>query len=137
MDSRHLISDRRGATIVEFGLSLPLLITLLLGVLGYGQYFLLAHTAQQLANDAARATVAGTSTGERSAIADAVMARELARLPEIKQGTAALAVEEAGDLVTVKVRIDASRIALFRMPIVPTPDAVIVRQAVARQGGVL
>ena len=39
-------------------LVLPALTLLLLGIFGYGQYFLLAHSAQQMANDAARATIA-------------------------------------------------------------------------------
>ncbi|WEK41764.1 MAG: TadE/TadG family type IV pilus assembly protein [Candidatus Sphingomonas colombiensis] len=69
---------------MEFALLAPILLAVLLGVLGYGQYFLLAHSAQQLANDSARATIAGMSAAERLGLANAAMARSLSRLPESK-----------------------------------------------------
>lgn len=127
--------DRRGATIVEFALVLPLLAMLLLGIMGYGQYFLIAHSAQQLANDAARATVAGISAPERASIASAAIARSLSNLPEVKPQTVSVAVSEATDLVTVRVRIDARANPIFRMPLIPMPDPLIERRAVVRQGG--
>src|SRR3546814_1825318 len=61
-----LKTDRRGAVIVEMALVLPLLVTLLLGLVCYGQYFLIAHSVQQIANDAARATIGGLTSDERS-----------------------------------------------------------------------
>jgi Flp pilus assembly protein TadG len=127
--------DRRGATIVEFALVLPLLAILLLGILAYGQYFLLAHSAQQLANDAARATVAGLSPGERVTIANDTVARSLGALPDLKPQTVSLAVTEASELVTVRVRVDASANPIFRVSLVPMPDPLIERRAVVRQGG--
>lgn len=129
--------DSRGAAIVEFALLAPVLITLLLGILGYGQYFLLAHSAQQLANDSARATIAGMSAAERVTLANAAMVRDLARLPEIRPGTAALSVEEVPPMVTVRVRVDASGIGLFGVKLLPMPDPLIERSAVIQQGGVL
>src|SRR3546814_1310506 len=50
-------------------LVLPLLVTLLLGLVCYGQYFLIAHSVQQIANDAARATIGGLTSDERSRLA--------------------------------------------------------------------
>ncbi|WP_298671222.1 TadE/TadG family type IV pilus assembly protein [uncultured Sphingomonas sp.] len=129
--------DSRAAAIVEFALLAPVLLTILLGVLGYGQYFLLAHSAQQIANDSARATISGMNAAERFGLANAAMAKSLSRLPEIKPGTAAIAVEEAPPLVTVKVRIDAGAIGLFRIKLLPMPDPMIERSAVIQQGGVL
>ena len=130
-----LHSDQRGATIVEFALVLPMLAALLLGMLSYGQYFLIAHSAQQLANDAARATVAGVSATERVTIANASVARALANLPEVKPQTVSLAVSEASEQVTVRVRIDASANPTFHVPLVPMPDPLIERRAVVHQGG--
>lgn len=131
----RLRRDRRGATIVEFALVLPLLATLLLGILAYGQYFLLAHSTQQLANDAARATIAGVSAAERVTLANASVAREIATLPEIKAKPVSVAVEEAAELVTVRVRVDARDVGLFNVPLVPMPDPLIERHAVVRPGG--
>src|SRR3546814_13515496 len=61
-----LKTDRRGAVIVEMALVLPLLVTLLLGLVCYGQYFLIAHRVQPIANDAARATLGGLTSDEPS-----------------------------------------------------------------------
>src|SRR3546814_11849192 len=54
-----LKTDRRGAVIVEMALVLPLLVTLLLGLVCYGQYFLIANRVKQFATDAARAPIGG------------------------------------------------------------------------------
>lgn len=132
-----LLRDSRGAAIVEFALLAPVLLMILLGMLGYGQYFLLAHSTQQLANDSARATIAGMSAAERLSLANATMARELLRLPEIRPGTASLTVAEAPPTITVSVRVDASRIGLFHVKLLPMPNPMIERSAVIQQGGVL
>lgn len=132
-----VVRDARGASLIEFALLAPVLMMILLGILGYGQYFMLAHSAQQIANDSARATISGMSATERVTLANAVMTRELARLPEIRPGTAALVVEEAPPMVTVRVRVDASSIGLFNIKLLPMPDPMIERRAVIQQGGVL
>jgi Flp pilus assembly protein TadG len=132
-----LFADRRGVSVVEFALLAPLLMALLVGLLGYGQYFLAAHTAQQLANDAARATVAGIDAAERLTLARASVARELAALPELKQATVTTTVEEAPQLVTVKVSLDAAALPLLRSTLVPMPSTTIERRAVMRPGGQL
>ena len=61
-----LARGERGAAIVEMALVLPLLLALLMGILVYGQYFMLAHNVQQAANDGARAAMRG-QLGDRSA----------------------------------------------------------------------
>lgn len=128
--------DRRGVAVIEFALVLPLLSVLLLGVLGYGQYFLLAHSAQQIANDAARATIAGISQAERVTIANAVVTQEVAGLPSGRAGKWAVAVgAPVNGMVTVRVRMDATDNALLRMSVLPMPDAVIERSGTVRQGG--
>lgn len=126
--------DRRGAAIVEFAIALPLLLVLVIGILAYGQYFLIAHEVQQAANDAARATIGGLNRAERMVIARdsiAASARAGALDPAITRGD----VAEVDDLLTVTVRHDASRIALLNTPILPVPDTLIQRRAVVRIGG--
>jgi Flp pilus assembly protein TadG len=127
--------DRRGVAVTEFALVLPPLAMLLLGILGYGQYFLLAHSVQQMANDAARATIAGLSTTERRTLANATVTSEVALLPNVKAGQYTVVVAETGDLVTVTVALDASTNPLMKMSFVPMPDPLIKRQGVVRQGG--
>src|SRR3546814_13487189 len=72
-----LAREERGAAIVEMALVLPLLLALLMGVLVYGQYFMLAHNVQQAANDGARASIVGLDTADRSAVAHRAVARSL------------------------------------------------------------
>ena len=131
----RLPRDRRGTAVIEFALLFPLLALVLLGMLGYGQYFLLAHSAQQLANDAARATVAGLSDTERQTLARASVTRELTALPEFGRYAVVTDVTEAAQLVTVRVRIDASTMPLMRMAWLPMPPSTIDRRAVMRPGG--
>lgn len=127
--------DRHGVAVIEFALLFPLLALVLFGILGYGQYFLLAHSAQQLANDAARATVAGLSATERRVLATASVTRELASLPEIRPSTVATDVIETTQLVTVRVQLDASAMPLMHLTWLPLPPATIDRRAVMRPGG--
>ena len=66
-----------GAVAVEFAIIGPMLILLLLGIMVYGGYFLMAHSVQQLANDAARAALGGLSDSERQQLAANCLANEL------------------------------------------------------------
>ncbi|GAA3263164.1 hypothetical protein GCM10020258_28240 [Sphingomonas yabuuchiae] len=45
------------------------MLTMLMGIVSFGEYFLTAHLVQQAANDAARAALAGMSATERKGIA--------------------------------------------------------------------
>ncbi len=132
-----LVRNRRGVAVMEFALVAPLLALLALGIMNYGQYFLLAHSTQQIANDAARATVAGLSSTERETLARAMVSRQVASLP-VSAGQVSVAVSEnnANHLVTVTLRVDASSNPMFKMKIVPMPDAVIERRGTVRQGGI-
>jgi Flp pilus assembly protein TadG len=135
MRRSSLARDRRGATIVEFALVLPILICLLLGVLGYGQYFLLAHSVQQIANDAARATVAGLDADERASLARQSVTDDVAALRQFAASRVTSQVNESGDSVAVDVTLDAHGLPPFTTPIVPMPAPLIERRAVVRRGG--
>lgn len=129
-----LIRERRGAAIVEFALVLPLLLVLIIGILTYGQYFLVAHEVQQAANDAARATIGGLNRTERAAIARSSIAAS-ARAGTLNPATTKSEIVEVDSLLTVTVRHDASHIALLDTAILPVPDRLIERRAVVRIGG--
>jgi Flp pilus assembly protein TadG len=135
MASHSLAPNASGAAIVEFAIVLPLLVCLLMGVLGYGQYFLLAHSVQQIANDAARATVSGMSADERAALARQSVAEDVAALDEFAASRIGTEIAENGDTVAVDVTLDAQGMALFRTAIVPMPSPTIERRAVVRRGG--
>jgi len=131
-----LAGDRRGTSLIEFAILLPVFTCLLFGVMGYGQYFLLAHSVQELANDAARATVAGMSADERRTLATGTVSAELQSLNELNPAKLSTSVSETSDLVTVHVTYDASATPIFRNTLAPMPDPVIVRSAVVRPGGI-
>ncbi len=126
-----LSSDRRGNALIEFALLSPILIALLMGMLGYGQYFLTAHTLQQLANDAARAAIVGQTQAERTTLARASVAQGLTNAAVAKPGEVSSTVAEADGRVTVTLSVDTRALALLRAGLVPMPDPVIERRAVA------
>ncbi|QNQ08036.1 TadE/TadG family type IV pilus assembly protein [Sphingomonas alpina] len=136
MTFARLLRAKRGTSVVEFALILPLFACMLYGILGYGQYFLLAHSVQQLANDAARATVAGMTATERQTLASASVAASLPSLPQLRANRITTTTTETGQVVTVSVRFDASTVPMFRNTMIPMPDPMIERRAVIRPGGV-
>ncbi|WP_245968615.1 TadE/TadG family type IV pilus assembly protein [Hephaestia caeni] len=114
--------------IVEMALVLPLLVTLLLGLVCYGQYFLIAHSVQQIANDAARATIGGLTSDERSRLAVDAADAAAAINPEIDVEAMQVAVHEQGATIAVSVTVDAGA-RLIRFPLVPMPSSQIARTA--------
>ena len=63
------IRDEDGAVAVEFVLVLPLLLSMVFGIICFGQYFAIANSLQQLAAEAARYSALGITTAEREALA--------------------------------------------------------------------
>lgn len=132
----QLRRNQRGASVVEFALLAPVFVTLLFGMLGFGQYFYLSHSIQQIANNAARATVAGLNTAERTTIAHNAVTREGGAQESLIAGRLASSVSDVDGYTTVIVRYDASNIALLRTGLVPMPSRMIERRALTRNGGV-
>ncbi len=128
---RRLARDIRGAALIEFAILLPALLSLVMGVLCYGQYIWLAHSVQAAANDAARAIVAGVTPAERLSLAQAAVAVDMASVPELRSNQISVAIDEANARATVRLRVDARALTLLSTGMVPLPDPVIERQAVA------
>lgn len=124
-----LATDHRGAALVEFALLLPVLSLLLIGVIGYGQHFLYAHGAQQLANDAARAAIAGRSAAERRSLAEQSVAAGVATTRIIAANRVAVEAQEAAGTVTVRVAFDTRGIALLAQAPVPGGAPLVERRA--------
>lgn len=122
----HLAREERGAAIVEMALVLPLFLALLMGVLVYGQYFMLAHSVQQAANDGARAAIVGLDAADRRSVAMRAVGRSL----QTVIGTHSVAVSETTDAVTVSVTFTAPRNSILRSSFVPSPGEVIRARAI-------
>ena len=120
-----LARGERGAAIVEMALVLPLFLALLMGVLVYGQYFMLAHSVQQAANDGARAAIVGLDAADRSAVATRAVARSL----QAVSGAHSVAVSETSEAITVAVTFTAASDSFLRSSFVPSPGNVIRARA--------
>jgi Flp pilus assembly protein TadG len=127
--------DSRGAALVEFALVLPVFLAMLTGIVAYGGYFWRAHALQQVANDAARAAVAGLTATERQALALAAARTEMAQLAGLDPAQVQTTVSEDGGLVTVRVAYDARHDAFLNMTVLPMPSTTILRTAAVRNGG--
>lgn len=115
----------RGAAIVEMALVLPLFLALAMGILVYGQYFLLAHAVQQSANDGARAAIVGLDAADRRAIATRAVDRSMGSIGGFTPSSRSVAVTESSDAITVAVTYTAPQSSFLRSALVPSPGHVI------------
>lgn len=127
-----LWGDARGAVIVEMAMTLPILLMLLMGIVSYGDWMLTAHSVQQAANDAARASIAGLTSGERAGIAQTTMETTLRRAGVLDPGRATLSVDDDGTTLVVRLRYDATGDPLLHLTFVPMPSTQIQRNAAIR-----
>lgn len=133
--SRRILTDDSGATAVEFALVLPILIALLCGIMAYGGYFWMAHSVQQLANDSARAAMAGLDASERETLARGALNDGLSAYG-FSPALTKLVIDQASDRLKVDVVYDASKSVFFTFKdIAPMPKSVIRRSASSRLAG--
>jgi Flp pilus assembly protein TadG len=131
-----LLPDRAGSAAVEFAILGPILIFLLIGIVIYGGYFLMAHSVQQLANDAARAAVAGLSDSERQQLASGALASELPTYGFLRPAQVQLGYVDQNQVMTVNISYDASSSPLWALNgVIPMPSSTIVRSASVQVGG--
>jgi Flp pilus assembly protein TadG len=130
---------RSGVAAIEFAIVAPVFFLMVLGLLAYAIYFGMVHSVQQLAADAARASVAGITSDERAALARNNVANALPNYPLLDPNKLTVAAAPSGsdpNLFAVDLSYDASANTIFALEgIVPMPPRVIERQAVIRRGG--
>lgn len=128
-----------GGVAVEFALVLPLLLPILFGILAYGYWLTVDHGLQQLAGEAARASLAGVTDQERETIARDFVTANVASYAVIDR--ARLQVEAGGSTVpanTFRVAVSYDMAGLFPSGLasfVPIPASAIRRSAVIQRGG--
>lgn len=128
--------DEQGAAAVEFAFVGPILIMLMFAILCYGGYFWIAHAVQQLANDSARAAIAGLDDAERRSLAEASLTAGMTQYAYLDPAAAEVTVARQNQDVSINVIYDASGSAFWGMSgLVPMPSATIERRAVVRLGG--
>jgi Flp pilus assembly protein TadG len=130
---------RSGAAAVEFALILPAFLAILFGIVVFGSYLAVVHGVQQLAAEAARASVAGLSETERSALANSYVTANAGSYALIDPSHLAIdAATSASDanVFTVTVRYDASDMFIYSLPsFVPSPPSTVARAAALPRGG--
>jgi len=129
---------RGGIAAVEFAIVSPLLLFLCLSGLILGEYLTVAHSVQQLANEAARYSVAaGDSTAERRVLVGDFIARHAATYPLIDPDLlSATVTPEPDNFHRVTVRYETQQLLLSLFDRIGTfHPLAIERAAVVRAGG--
>lgn len=136
---RRAARDCSGASALEFAVVLPVLLLLLVGMLSYGLYIAVGHSAAQLAADAARASVAGLDDSERASIVQSTVASSKSAYPLLRPDHVTVkAAPLASDPTEFQVTIsyDASELPIWSLGhLVPLPPRTIQRVAVIKRGG--
>lgn len=137
--SPEWIQDRSGVAAIEFAIVGPLFFIVLLGVLIFAIYFGKVHSVQQLAAEAARATVQGITESERAELARNHVKSIVGTYPLIDPNyltVSAAAAPGDANLFNVSISYDASRSIVFAFEgLIPMPPRTIARSAVVRRGG--
>jgi len=129
----RLVSERRGTAIIEFAILLPVLITLLMGIICYGLYFGAAHSVQQLAADAARHSIAGATLTERQTMVTGFVNTHGPSyfLVRSERLTEVSATEQSGGRLRVRISYNATWLPIFGFSkLVPLPPGTITRDCV-------
>lgn len=128
--------DERGTAAVEFAFVAPMLIFMLMGITGYGGYFWMSHSVQQMANDAARAAIPGMTATERASLAKASVMAAASDYAQLTPSKITTQVVDSGGRFTVKVSYNAAdSFAYVARGIAPMPSDQILRQASVQLGG--
>lgn len=136
MHLKGFLAEQSGAAALEFAIVGPMFVVMLLGLCGYGGYFWMSHAVQQVANDAARAAMAGLDDAERTSLATSALNSEIGDYVWLKPAKASLTVTNATDRISVSVAYDASETPFWSMKgLVPMPSTTITRTATVRLGG--
>ncbi len=128
--------DESGSVIVEAAFALPIMVTVLLGLVSYGSWFITAHNVQSAANDAARAALSGLDASERGRLVASSIQHSV--IGEGHLDPTRLEVETAmdGAYYTVTITYDGSDTLMDPTSLLPLPDSTIQRSAVVRLAGI-
>lgn len=136
---RRVGDAESGSIAVEFAIIFPVALIFFMGLLAYGIYFGAAHAVQQLAADAARASVGGLNDAERASIAHAHVAASGGAYPLLdpdRISVSARSLEADPSQFEVRLRFDAGELPIWAFSgLVPLPDKTIERVAVIKRGG--
>ena len=125
---------REGAAAVEFALVGPILVLLLIAIVVYGGWFLMAQSVQALASEGARAAVGGLDAVERDGLARREVTAAVRGVALDPDRTTIEVAEEAGRLRVVVVYDTGDSLVMALGGMLPRPPVVIRRSAVIHVG---
>ncbi len=129
---------RRAVSAIEFALVAPIFLFLLFGIVAYGFHLALVHGVQQIAAEAARASVAGLTDDERAAIARSNVATNAPSYPLIaptRLSIVSAATDQSTMTFLLTLRYDASDLVIYKLPFVVMPSSEIIRTSAIQRGG--
>jgi Flp pilus assembly protein TadG len=125
----HSRGSPRRAAILELAFVAPALALLLIGLVGWTGYFILARQVQKLADDALLAAAVTPYPRERQDLARAMAVMSL-KQSKLAPAPMDLMVVTRGGRITVQLVYDASEAPLFALArLMPMPSPTIVRLA--------
>lgn len=128
--------DERGSVVVEAAFALPILITVLLGMISYGSWFITAHHVQSAANDAARAALSGLNNAERARLVANSIGHSVIGNDTLDPTKLEIETSIDGAYYTVTLRYDGEASLIDAASLLPMPSDQIERTAVVRLAGV-
>lgn len=135
---RQIMTDRRGASAIEFAILAPLFLLVLFTIAAYGIYFSAALSVEQIAADAARYSIAGLSEQERASLARQYVDTATQKSPFIERNHLSVDVEtdpKQPQQFMVSLSYDARALPIWNLFAFPLPSQTIQRFATIRIGG--
>ena len=135
---KRFLQHRGGASAIEFAMVIPIFLSLVFGIVVYGSYFASLGIINQIAAEAARATVTGLTDAERTSLATSratqMIADYGAMLNTSTVGVDAVSTGAGSFKVTVHQQFDALGLGNISaiLPMPPTLQTATVE--VARGG---
>lgn len=132
---RTFRSHKSAATAVEFALISPILILMLAGIVDYGGYFWTSHAVQQMANDSARAAIAGTTSTERLSLAQSMFEAQKSEYDFMTPGALEINLTEQPDTYQVTITFTPDSGSFDLIGTLPGMPTTITRTAAVARGG--
>lgn len=137
--SRSFTADRAGVAAIEFAIMAPVFLLILFAITSYGLYFAASHSVQQLAADAARASIAGLSATERQSLVESFINSNGAAYPFIEARRLSVETHDSStdnSQFVVRVDYDAAGLPIWSLfDGLPLPGRTISQTSTIRIGG--
>lgn len=133
---REIWRRREGAGAVEFAIVSPIFILLVFGIAIYGKVFANYIAVQELAAEAARATVAGLNNSERATLATSFVTNNISGYPLLNPSYVTVATNSQTNAFKVTITYNMANDPVFRLGgNVPLPGTTLTGSAAVQNGG--